>query len=147
MPKKHHLFFVAGGLPQKMHRIVTTKRNTQQKKPLKFPEVSAVLIFSHVFFLMPHIPCLPPKNSWLTDLDLSFLRSRNWLQKQKCKSRRRFFFSGVGVTTLGQDWPIDPEKLVVWGWKKIPSFFWGGFPVGKNYTTQLYLVKFEGYSS
>lgn len=32
-----------------MHRIVITKKNTQQKKPLKFPEMSAVLNFSHVF--------------------------------------------------------------------------------------------------
>lgn len=138
MPKKHHFFFlgevlVAGGLPQKMHRIVTTKRNTQQKQTLKFPEMSAVLNFSHVFFLMPHIPCLPPKNSWLTDLDTQFFEVKELIAEAEVQIQEAVFFSGVVVTRVSSE-QLTPKNWLFLGMKKkSPVFFGGDFQLVKLY--------------
>ena len=82
---------------------------------------------------MPHIPCLPPQNSWLTDLDTQFFEVKELIAEAEVQIQEAVFFSGVGAVT---HWAktVDPEKLAVFGdEKKIPQFFWGDFQLVKLY--------------
>ena len=88
------------------------------------------------------------QNSWLTDLDTQFFEVKELIAEAEVQIQEAVFFSGVGaVTHWAKIDQLTPKNWLFLGMKKNPQFFLGGISSWWNFTTQLYLVKFDGYSS